>query len=67
MTRMLSPLEKLAAEIAIIAPPERSKYAVNASVPWDIIENIRSELDLRDVDWRAANSKSRGARGRRQT
>jgi hypothetical protein len=51
-TRNLSALEKLLIEVAICAPSNQNKYAVEARIPWRLIERIRSELDQMEIDWR---------------
>lgn len=49
-----SHLERLAAEVAISAPPTPHVDAVCAYIPWAVINEIRNELELRGFDWRAA-------------
>lgn len=50
----LTPLEKLAAQVAIRVPIKRGKYSVSARVSWDLIETLRRELETRGFDWQAA-------------
>ncbi len=52
-------LEQLAGEVAILAPIRRNKWAVDATIPWDVIEDIRAEMERLEIDWLALALKLR--------
>lgn len=52
MNRNLKILEKLLVEVAICPPLKKNQYAYNATIPWDLVERIRSEVEAMGVDWR---------------
>lgn len=56
-------LATVAANIAAAPPRRRTPHAQNAIVPWDLIVEMRTELDRAGVDWRAAKAKAEGSRG----
>lgn len=47
----LTDLEKLAAEVAVVAPLKKTR-AARVQVSWKLIERIREELDRRGFDWK---------------
>lgn len=49
----LKPLERLATLIAIETPKRRSAHCPTCYVRWDIIDEIRGELEKLGIDWRA--------------
>lgn len=49
-------LERLVAEVAITAPSTRNKHSIKVAIRWDIIEEIRAELDRRGFEWKAARA-----------
>lgn len=54
-------LMKLALEVAVAAPIRRNRWSVNAYVPWQVVEDIRRELDRLGIDWlKSATALRRG-------
>jgi hypothetical protein len=56
----MTKLEQLAAEVALVTPLNHQPWAVQAYVPWTIIDEIRFELTRTGVDWRAARKRMKG-------
>jgi hypothetical protein len=50
--RHLSPIEKIAAEIAIAVPEKRGMWSASARVHWVFIEALREKFSKLGYDWR---------------
>lgn len=48
---------KLAREIALVAPMRQTKYTVCATVPWDLVHELRTALAEEGFDWLAAHKR----------
>ena len=51
--REMTELEKLACQVAIVAPMRQGTYSSGARIPWDLIHAIRKEMA--DFDWQGAS------------
>jgi hypothetical protein len=49
----ISKLERLAIEVAISAPMTANQYAISAYISWELIHELRAELESMGHDWRA--------------
>lgn len=47
----LSPVEKLARQVAITAPMNQAKYSRSANIPWELIHDLRRALEAEGFDW----------------
>lgn len=50
--RSLTKNEKLLVEVAIGAPLKKNEFSVEARIPWELMDRIRSELDAAGIQWR---------------
>lgn len=51
----MTALERLACEVAITTPRRRSRHCPSAYVAWDLILEIRAEMDKLGINWIAAH------------
>lgn len=56
-------LATIAVNLAAVPPLRRSHQAHNAIVPWNLIVDLRSELDGVGIDWRRAKAQADADRG----
>lgn len=52
----LSPIEKIACELAIVVPLRQSANTAETRVPWEVVHRLRAALDEAGVDWRATRA-----------
>ena len=62
MKRQPSKLEGFAFSVALEAPERQNKWAYTAYIPWDLVNDIRAELEELGYDWRAAHRDLRARR-----
>lgn len=63
--RTLKPLERLALEVSTFSAPERKPGNLFAYVPWDVVLEIRRQLEAEGIDWRTPMKTYRAGRGYR--
>ena len=49
----VDPLVTFALEVACCAPKKNGRQRYYASIPWQLIEDIRRECESRQISWRA--------------
>lgn len=56
-------LASIAEAIAATPPVRRTHQAHNAVIPWDLIIDLRRELERASIDWRRAKAEAAAERG----